>query len=67
MRSWVRYSVSAYLGLLLAGSIAQPTPAINTAPNPTMRETRKPVTTQPGTPAYPMPADPGHKTAFAQS
>ena len=24
MRSWVRYSVSAYLGLLLAGSIASP-------------------------------------------
>ena len=24
MRSWVRYSVSAYLGLLLAGSIATP-------------------------------------------
>ena len=26
MRSWVRYSVSAYLGLLLAGSIATPGP-----------------------------------------
>ncbi len=24
MRSWVRYSVSAYVGLLLAGSIASP-------------------------------------------
>lgn len=24
MRSWVRYSISAYLGLLLAGSIASP-------------------------------------------
>jgi hypothetical protein len=24
MRSWVRYSVSAYLGLLIAGSIAVP-------------------------------------------
>lgn len=24
MRSWVRYSVSAYLGLLLAGSVSSP-------------------------------------------
>lgn len=24
MRSWVRYSVSAYMGLLLAGSVASP-------------------------------------------
>jgi hypothetical protein len=30
MRSWVRYSVSAYMGLLLAGSIATP----GTAPPP---------------------------------
>jgi hypothetical protein len=26
MRSWVRYSVTVYLGLLLAGSIASPVP-----------------------------------------
>lgn len=26
MRSWVRYSVSAYLGLLLAGTISAPLP-----------------------------------------
>lgn len=30
MRSWVRYSVSAYVGLLLAGSIASP----GVAPSP---------------------------------
>ncbi len=40
MHSWVRYSVSAYLGLLLAGSIAAPGLGGAAAPTPvaSMRE-----------------------------
>ena len=34
MRSWVRYSVSAYLGLLLAGSIAWSGPEAYRGPSP---------------------------------
>lgn len=34
MHSWVRYSVSAYLGLLLAGSIANPGPGASPASTP---------------------------------
>ncbi len=34
MHSWVRYSVSAYLGLLIAGSIAAPGPGDYFVPEP---------------------------------
>lgn len=34
MHSWVRYSVSVYLGLLIAGSIASPTPAVSVGAAP---------------------------------
>lgn len=34
MHSWVRYSVSAYLGLLVAGSIATPELGDPNAPTP---------------------------------
>jgi len=41
MDSWVRYSVSAYLGLLLAGSIAAPGlgDATSTTPVASLRDT----------------------------
>ena len=67
MRSWVRYSVSAYLGLLLAGSIATPTPAIDATPNIRMRETRYPDTALPAAPAYRLPADRVREATSAQS
>ena len=43
MRPWVRYSVTVYLGLLLAGSIATPLPTISETGS-AARTSRAPVT-----------------------
>ncbi len=46
MRSWVRYSVSAYVGLLLAGSIASSGPAAYQGPTPVASIRQTPEATQ---------------------
>jgi hypothetical protein len=56
MRTWVRYSVTVYLGLLLAGSIASPIPA-GVAPKSNLRasyQTTSPA--RPDTKTDPAPA-----------
>jgi len=53
MRTWVTYSVTVYLGLLLAGSIASPMPK-GIAPNPGLRASYR--TTLPRSAPKPDPA-----------
>ncbi len=72
MHSWVRYSVSAYLGLLLAGSIASPGPAAHQGPTPvaSIREMREDTTYYlvPGYPGYVNPpVESTESSALAES